>query len=638
MSAPTESPSTGSVARRVILAIPLAVILFLALNAIIAIAGRSAKIDLTEDRRFTVSDATRKTLAGVTEPVTLRLYRSPGLIANAPILKIYAERVDEMLRAYRDLAHGKLVYEVIEPQPFSPEEDQAIGYRLRGFNIDQSGARGYFGLVGTNSLDGFERIDFFDPRREDSLEYDLTSVVKRLAQAHKPRVGVMDGLGMFGAKEMGMQPWAIVNMLEQPYDLRRMSGPDMSFDDIDVLMIVHPRNLKPRDLYRIDQFALSGKPVLVFIDPVYEALVSRSQKPPALEEASSSLDPLLAAWGVDMAAGKVAGDRNMALRVTAMAGRQRVLAPYAPWLQAREANFNHSDMATAKLRLMRISSAGALSATADATTKFSPLITTTTDSALLDASKVIQRLSPAIFNDDFKPGGKPLTIAARVTGPAKSVYPDGEPANPDDGQKPADAPKPPAGRTSGEVHVVVVADADILNDDHIINQAGQAVSNNGDFVMNVVDTLAGGAELASLRGRGVTPRPFTRIEAMEKQAEDLYRSREASLTSDLDKSQQELQGLMTRGARDGSDAEAISREQQGLIDNLNQKIVEIRRQLRDVRGALRADIDRLETRISLIDLLAVPFGLIAIGVATALWRRARLARYVAARAASGRNP
>ena len=401
-------------------------------------------------------------------------------------------------------------------------------------------------------------------------------------------------------------------------------------------MVVHPRGLSPRELYAIDQYALAGKPVLVFVDPVAEMTLTTAQQKPPLEAVSSNLEPLLAAWGVDYASDKVVGDRNMALRVTAMAGRQRVVASYLPWLQVREANFNHDDMATARLRLMRVSSAGALSAKPGATTTFAPLISTTNDSMLLDARDVLERPNPNVLLEKFKPSDKSLTIAARISGDAASAFPDGEPKPAEGAEAPADAPtvakRPHIARSTVPIHVAVVADVDILGDDHVVNDAGQLVSSNADFVLNLIDTLAGGADLASLRGRGMSLRTFTRVENMERAAEALYQSREHALTGDLEKSQADLQQMLARGANESGEATTLTREQQDLLDRLNQKIVDLRRQLRDVRAAVRADIDALETKVKLVNMLAVPVGLIIIGLLVAFWRRTRLTRYVAQRA------
>ena len=594
MTGEQRASSFGYPARRAALAIPVAIMLFFALNAIVGVLGRSSRGDLTQDRLYTLSDVTRKALASIDEPVTLRLYRSPGLIVAAPRLKIYAERVDEMLRTYRELSRGKVIYEVVEPEPFSPEEDRAIGYRLRGFNVDRAGAQGYFGLVGTNTLDGLERVEFLDPQREDLLEYDLTSIVKRLAQGRKPTIGILESLNMFGSQQLRRPPWAILDVINKAYSVRPVAtGASMSLDGVDLVLIVHPRGLAPRDLFAIDQFALSGKPVLVFIDPVYDTAASQAQQKPALEMVSSNLEPLLSAWGVEMPADKVAGDRGMALRVTGMAGRQRVVASYLPWLQVREPNFNHDDMATARLKLMRVTSAGALSPKSGATTKMSPLISTTNESMLLDANEVLGRPNPNVFLEKFKPGGAPLTIAARVSGPANSAFPEGQPPAAEGAEATPAAPSGPVVKSTSALHVAVVADVDLLGDDHLVNGAGQFVSNNADFVLNLVETLVGGADLAGLRGRGMSLRAFTRVEDMEKAAENLYHARESALTADLETSQQELQQMVARGAAEAGEALTLTREQQDLLDKLNQKIVDLRRQLREQHRLIDALVEAL---------------------------------------------
>ncbi len=621
----------GRAARRGALSVPLAVLLFFALNAVAANAGRQWRADLTQDGLYTLSGATRKVLAEISEPVTLRLYRSPALMAAAPALKIHAERIDGMLRNYRDLSGGGVIYEIVEPEPFSAEEDRAIAYRLRGFSVDRAGGQGYFGLAGTNAVDGLERIEFLDPRREDTLEYDLTSMIKRLAQPGKPKIGIIETLNMFGSQQARRPPWAILDIINQNYRVEALGGPLPALDGLDLLMIVHPRGLAPGDLYAIDQFALQGKPVLVFVDPLFETAVSASQQQPALESVSSNLEPLLSAWGVEFAAGKVAADRNMALRVTANAGRQRVVASYLPWLQAREANFNPADMASARLKLMRISSAGVISAKAGAATVFTPLIFTTPDSGVLDAAQALDRPNPNVFLEKFVSGGMALTLAARVTGAAVSAFPGGAPP-PAEGPPPASA-RPHLAASAAPIHAVIVADADLLADDHVVNDAGQLISGNADFTLNLLDTLTGGADLAALRSRGMALRSFTRVEAMERSAEQLYQAREAALTGDLERSQNELQAMLARGAGDGGEAASLSREQRGLIDNLNGNIVDLRARLREVRAAGRAAIDTLETRVKLINLLGAPALLISAGLLLAALRRRRLAHYRAARAA-----
>ena len=244
-----------------------------------------------------------------------------------------------------------------------------------------------------------------------------------------------------------------------------------------------------------------------------------------------------------------------------------IVASSLPWLQVREGAFSREDMATARLRLMRVSSAGAFARKEGAATTFAPLISTTGESALIEARDVLGRPNPNEFLEKFKPGGKPFVIAARVSGSVNSAYPDGEPQPPPEpgSDKPQEPPK--AGpdhlaKSKAPIHAVVVGDVDILSDDHVVNDNGQLISSNADFVLNLIDTLAGGADLATLRGRGMSLRTFTRVENMERDAEALYQSREHSLNADLEKSQGELQQMLARGASQQGEALALTREQQ----------------------------------------------------------------------------
>ena len=607
--------------------IALAIVLFLALNVTASVAMRADSVDLTQDHLFTVTDTTKRVLSGLREPVTIRLFQSHTLLDSAPRLKLYADRVGQLLTTYQQLSGGKLTVERIDPVAFSPEEDRAIGYGIRGFLVDRSGEQGYFGLVGTNSTDGIEKIEFLDPGRDQSLEYDLTGLVERLAHPDKPKIGIIDGLQMAGSMQLRQQPWLIWQTIGKNYQLENMARPSADFGGIDVLLIAHPHDLPPQTLYAIDQYVLSGKPAAIFIDPVAENSPRDPRMPVMPQAIASDLGPLLAAWGIDWDPTKVVGDPNLAVRVAATAGRQRVIADYLPWIEVDKKNFNHSDVLTSDLQLMRFSSAGALQLAKDATTKFTPLIQTTPQANFLAADDIVTRQQPTVLLDKFKPGNESLVVAGRLTGEAKTAYPDGAPPDPAD---PHAAPQP-AGLKSGTIHLVLVGDTDLLADSDMVGPDGDPVSNNGDFVMNVLDNLAGGLPMNNLRGRGLTVRSFTRVEQMERQSDETYRRTEQKLSQDLDNAQKQLAQLVSQGEQGSGDVQTFSREQQDAIGNFNRQIVDLRRQLRDVRAAGRADIDRLRLHLEVADIGGVPAILVIVGLALFVWRRVRLQHYLRAR-------
>ena len=615
-------------------AIALAIVLFLSVNMITALALRAQRLDLTEDRLFTLTPSTERVIAAIEEPITLHLYQSAALIDAVPALRVYADRVNEVLRTYEQLSDGKIRVERINPLPFSAEEDRALSYGLSGANLERTGERGYFGLVGTNSVDQLETIAFLDPSREAFLEYDLTRMVYRLTQAEEPKVAVIDGLNMFGDVQRQRYPMAITEIVGENYELQSLDQNVATIPgDVDALVVVHAPQLTDQAKYVIDQFVLSGRPALVFIDPLAENSPRNPTNPNLPQFPASDLKPMTDAWGIEMVPDKVVGDREMAIQVTGMAGGQRVIADYLPWLQIREAAFNDEDVITAQLRLMRMSSAGSLFPLDGATTTFTPLIRTTANSMLLDRTEVMQRPSPTVFLDKFQPSGQSQVLAARITGTVRTAFPMGPPPAPaEDPAAPTPARLPHIAESVAPINVIIVADADMLVDSHVVNDAGQPISNNNDFVTNALDNLTGGEELIGLRGRGISFRPFTLVENMELAAQAQYQETERRLTAELEETQRQLAELQNPGQQAGPDLAALTEEQQQAVARFNRQMLDLRQQLRDVRAALRQEIDALDTRLRLLNILLIPGIVVLIGVAAALWRRARLARYLRRRA------
>src|SRR5690348_3119431 len=416
-------------------AIVCAAILFVAINVIAQHTLPSARLDLTQRHLYTLSDGSKKTLAHIDEPITLRYYYSPRLGDEVPSYGIYAQRVREMLEEYAALAKGKIRLEILDPEPFSPTEDRALAFGLQGVPIDQGGEQVYFGLAATNSTDDQQVIPFFQPDRERFLEYDITKIVHNLAFPKKPVVALITSLPLEGdmmAAMQGrpMQPMAVMEQLRPLYDVRTLGGDIASIDkDVDIVMIAQPQNLSQKTLYAIDQFVLRGGKALVFVDPYSEMQASRpSQFNPPGAPHDSNLPKLFAAWGVEMLPKTIAGDRNRARRVNAGTSSRVQAVDYVSWINLKKDSFNQNDPITADLSALNFASAGILHQKEGATTQFEPLVKTSVGGGKVPVEKV-QSPMPDVAGilRDFKRDPSPLTIAARITGPAASAFPDGPP-------------------------------------------------------------------------------------------------------------------------------------------------------------------------------------------------------------------
>ena len=265
--------------RLTIAGIVLAVILFLALNTFGSLALRSTRLDLTENHQFTLSPGTVQLLGSVKEPITLRFYASRALRDANPFLGSYADRVHDLLRTYADAANGRITVEYIDPEPFSPEEDRAVGFGLDPIALDGGASSGYLGIAGTNSTDDVDVLPVLSPERETFLEYDLTRMVNNLAHPDKPVVALLSSLPINGDPAMRGQRWQVMQEIDQFFDVRVLGGDVGRIDDdVKALMLVHPQGLSEQTLYAIDQFVLRGGKALVFVDPDSEAEAIRQQQ------------------------------------------------------------------------------------------------------------------------------------------------------------------------------------------------------------------------------------------------------------------------------------------------------------------------------------------------------------------------
>jgi ABC-type uncharacterized transport system involved in gliding motility auxiliary subunit len=593
---------------------------------------QNTRLDLTQQHLYTLSPGTRRILANLKEPVTLRLFYSRQLGAAAPAYGAYADRVRAMLREYAADAHGKLHLQFLDPEPFSDTEDRALAYGLQGAPLNQSGEKVYFGLAGTNLLDDQRTIPFFQTERERFLEYDLTRLVYELSNPKRPVVGVLSSLPLEGDPRMMMTgrgggPWVSMTVLQQSFAVRTVPLNTQVIDpDIQVLIVANAQGLQPPTLYAIDQFVMRGGRLLAMVDPHSEA--EAAQPDPSgmpRQDTGSDLAKLFDAWGIQFDPKEVVGDLGGAWRVRV--GQQVV--DYVPWFNIRGNGLAHDDPAMADVTQVTVASAGAIARKDGASIEFTPLLRSSSESGLIPVAKVRDFPDPASILAEFKPSGGPRVIAARIHGMLKSAF-TGPPDLPAGEKRAANLPAfiP---QTKEPANLVVVGDSDILADrfwvrlqDFFGEQEAVPFSDNGPFIANVVGTLSGGDDLIGLRGKGQSIRPFTLVDDMQHKAEAQYRQTEKALQTHLDETQKKLADL--RAGRGEQKAAVITAAQRAAIDELQADIVQTRSKLRAVQFELRRDIDRLETKLRIFDIVLVPAVLTLLAIVLGLARSRRRAR------------
>jgi len=630
----------------------------------------SIRIDLTEDDLFSLADGTRNIVSGLEEPIELLFFYSESATEDQPQIRSYGTRVQELLREIVIASGGNLVLSIVDPEPFSEEEDLATQYGVQPVPVTQGGQGIYFGLVAVEldnekdpALRASETMPLIRPDQEQFLEYEFMQLVTRVANPDLKVVGLLTTLDIDGGFDpmtgQATQQWMITDYIRQLYDLRRIeTNTEIIEEDVDILMIVHPEGLSEQTLYAIDQHVMRGGETFVFLDPTADSMVSRSERGSMIPAGMrSDLPGLLETWGVDYASDKVLTDNTLALRVQMGQGSRPVA--HIGMIGANRTALAGDDIITRRLENLNLSSVGALAPRDGATTRFEPLIQSSSDAMLMNASLLEDVLDPSVLFDEFVSANERYTIAARVSGVISSAFPEGRPvskdaaadaseeeAEADDGNDSEEARIEKANsdsatveghltRTSGETNILLFADTDVLTDRLWVQVAqfmGQRIpqpyANNGDFVINALDNLSGGADLVSIRSRGRYSRPFERVVKLQREADDRLRTEEAALLERLAETEEQLAALNTDEG--GQLLGQLTPEIQTEIDRFNAELLDTRRSLRDVQFQLTADIEALGSNLKWFNTAAIPMLLTVITLFMSL-TRARRRRELAAR-------
>jgi ABC-type uncharacterized transport system involved in gliding motility auxiliary subunit len=648
--------------------IALALILLLSVNLFASSALRNAKADLTQQRLFTMSKGTRAMLRAIDEPISIRLYYSKRLGEAASNYGRYFERVRALLQQYRDVSRGKLDVAIFDPEPFSDAEDRAVAAGLRGVRLNQEGEVGYFGLVGTNATDNEATIAFFTTDREPFLEYDITKLIYTLANPKKRVVGLISSLPLDG----GMNPMAMMGgertlppqmIMEQIRDFFEVKTLPQDLKEIpatvDVLMIVQPDQLTAEAAYAIDQYVLGGGKVLAFVDPVAESAARGGPMGMGAAPPSAEFIKLLKAWGVEFDPSKVVGDIATARRVQFGGGARPVVTEYVAWLGLDQSSIDQKDVLSGGIERLNLASAGSLSKVDGASTQVTPILLTSPQAMQIPAEKLQMVPDPVGLLRAYKPEGKPLMLAVRIAGQANSAFPAGAPLPPQKpdakagGDKPKEAAKTdtPAGEApksaeakpdappqalpssatakphtaSGRVNAIVIADTDLLSDQFWVDVReflGQQVAipsaSNAAFVVNALDNLSGSESLIALRGRGTDNRPFQLVDELRRDAERRYREKEQTLTAKLKEVQDQLAKLENAGE---GNSVIVSESDRQAIERFRADMLSVRRELREVKRALREDIDNVDGWLKFANIALVPLLIGVGGVGWAALRR-----------------
>jgi ABC-type uncharacterized transport system involved in gliding motility auxiliary subunit len=624
-------------------------IMFLIVAAVYIIAGFfKARIDLTQEKLYTLSPGTKAILQKLDTPLEIRFYCTKDSRDMPMMLKIYAEQVEDLLNEYKKNSRGLIQLRKLDPKPDSDAEDSANMDGIEGQMVSLGSDRIYLGMA-ISQLDVKVAMPFLSPDRERLLEYDISRAIARVVSPAKPVVGVMTPMPVMGEMNpmmmrMGQMqpqdPWVFVSELKRDFEVRQVEMTASQIpEDIQVLLVIHPKGISDSAQYALDQFVLRGGKLIAFLDPL-----SVVDSPPpgmnplqAAQIPGSNLDKLLPAWGLNFDGNKVVADLNYITRNRGGGRPEQMPAVLSLTQEAMDAE----DVATSQIDSVLLAFSGVFTGTPADGLKKTVLAKTSKNSQLIE--RFMAEFSGEQTMKDFAPSDKEHALAIRLTGKFKTAFPGGKPDGAaehkhdedDDHDHDGHAHEPPASATSlkessAEGMVILVGDADMLHNNlsvRVQDFLGQRFitpfNGNLAFVQNLVEQAAGDSNLIAVRSRATMNRPFTLVKSMQAQAEERFRSKIKELEQSLTDTRTRLQELQKN--REGGQRYILSADQQEEIRNFRAKEAEMNKELKDVRRNLRREIYSLENRVKWINIAAMPFLVTISGIGLALIKRKKTA-------------
>lgn len=613
--------------------------------------AKGLRADVTQQKLYTLSGGTKAILAKLNQPVHMKLYYTKTAAMKAPdqirFFNNYYEFVRSLLDEYVGASGGKVKLDVIDPRPFSDDESDAIRYGLQKVPMSEE-ENFFFGLVVQTSFGATKSIPFFSPQRERFVEYDISYLLDSVTRRQKKTITVISSLPVMGedasgymAQMMRMQgqqpkgPWTIIEQLRETYDVKGASSETVDANDIknsDMLLIIHPKDLPEQTMYAIDQFVLKGGKAIVCVDPFSVADRPGNQQEMFSHKTSSSLDPLLKAWGLNMPEG-FAGDRELAL--AAALGPNERPQKVIGFLGLNSGCFSKDNVITSELNNVRMLFAGTLKPVktdANSVLHYTPLLSTTNRGNIWKVENQFELMMPdaSKLMNNFTDGTEPVHMGYLVTGRFKSAFPNGVNA------KSKSDPNSPAKHltglkeATGDCAVAVFSDVDFISDLVAYDRSffgTVATGDNAALMLNAIDDLAGSQDLISIRSRGSFTRPFSVIDSIEAEAEKGTAEEEKKINADITSFQDELNKILASTPQ-GKQQEVIGSSILAKKKELELKIRQAQAKLRDLKMKKRERIEQLGGRLRNLNTLPGPALILVVAVGLATYRSLKRRRYI----------
>jgi ABC-type uncharacterized transport system involved in gliding motility auxiliary subunit len=652
---------------RAIIAIGLIAVVAVTAIAVCQKVGKGLRMDITDQKLYTLSDGTKAIIGGLNQPVKVKLYYTKTAAMKGPdqirFFNNYYVFVKALLDEYVAAGKGKIQLEVIDPRPFSEEEVDAIRHGLKRFALSEE-ENFFFGMVLQTTFGVEKKIEFFSPDRQNFVEYDISYLIDTAMTRQKKRIGIISSIPVMGdsgymaqmMQAQGREPrqaWGLVRHLQQTYKVEQLQTDLDKIENTDILMVIHPKELSEKTRFAIDQYILKGGRAIICVDPYsiidkpdpmqQQQMMMQGRQMPS---SSSNIPELLKAWGLEMPENTFAGD--MTLAVTGASGpNERADKIIGIMTLDREAGcFNRDSIISGDLNQVSVMFPGALKKTAETPEGVTlvPLMSTTSRGNTWTANPFeLMYPNNAELKKKFTEGSVAVNMGYLVTGKFKSAFPDGieveeeaaKDENSADESAKTEEDKPKTKKVTGlteateDCAAAVFSDVDFISDIVAYRNTffgTTVVGDNASLVLNTIEDLSGSSNLISIRSRGNFKRPFTVVDDIERQAEAETAAEESKINDEIARFQQKLNDILsTAKAGEGSIIETKILNEKMDVES---KIRELQKQLRQVKMKKVRRIEKLGVTLRNLCTLPGPAIILVISVVLGLRRGAMKRHYI----------
>ena len=585
---------------------------------------KRVRIDLTEEKLYTLSNGTKAILAKLDSPIKLRLYYSKTAANKGTeglrTFNNHYRYVEELIRQYVANSRNNLSLETIDPRPDTPEEEDAMAYGLKKFNLTDT-ENYFFGLVAENESGTEKTIEFFNPNEKDKLEYELTKLIYTVLNPQKKNIGIISSLEVmtenvnpYMAQIMKMQgksvkeSWTITKMLGEFYNVQKIKKDTDPITGIDTLIIIHPKGFSEKTLFAIDQYLMKGGNLFVLVDP--NAISDRMGMAMGGNVSSSpdkEFKKLMDQWGIELKAHSFAGDKYLSGmgRFSPNQPPGRML----PLLNCdQRCSQQYKDNITAGIKQSVLIYPGVLEKKEAEGIAHVPIMSTT-DKGNSYTAIGHELNNPQMLWNKFTEGDKPVVVGYKILGKYKTAFSSG--IKPDKGKKKIKTVK----TSQKESAIVVFSDVDFINDQFAFKRTflGLAIANdNSTIFLNSVEALVGDVDLMNVRAKGGAKRTFDIIDEIEFRAEKQTSDKVKEINASISRFQNELNQL-GKTANSGNVA-LLQNEGIRKKKELAKKIAILKKELRTVKRHGREKIERIGKFFQVLNTLFVPILIIALGI------------------------